>query len=181
MLTVHTAGSQQRRTKCRSAHHYHMSALGVTFSSPTELVYLPDFVESRKRPGIKTDEEPTNTSNDILDKLPPNIRNVKWGYQIKPPEQRIRGIKLLLEEGQKLPPFIDTEEITALLQKEGRNAVDVVADYLYALHHYVLSVVEDRYGSALLQHVRIEYVLTVLQYGRSWQNIGPLLLQPALA
>ncbi|KAL4760931.1 uncharacterized protein BDW70DRAFT_160350 [Aspergillus foveolatus] len=69
-------------------------------------------------------------------KVPPNISykdgNIQWGYQIGQFPERLRGIKLLLDEGQNIThtPSIESK---ALLLSYGKDAVEATADYISSL------------------------------------------------
>ena len=58
---------------------------------------------------------------------------IRWGFQLRPDEPRLRCVKLFLDPGQQLRAFVSGSEMRTLIAKSGKDAVSVVADYLTQL------------------------------------------------
>lgn len=67
--------------------------------------------------GITSDKVPTEISYDVVDGAKAGFdvdvsasqtasKGVRWGFQFKPEESRLRCIKLFLDRNQKLPHFV---------------------------------------------------------------------------
>ncbi|KAJ5365517.1 hypothetical protein N7517_008403 [Penicillium concentricum] len=90
---------------------------------------------------------------------------MKWGHQTDqsshPGSEHglIQGVKLLLDESQKLryKPATDSQEIIKDLRK---TPVDVAGDYLQKLVGHAREILRRRFGIALLA-MDLEYILTV--------------------
>jgi molecular chaperone DnaK (HSP70) len=86
---------------------------------------------------------------------------VKWGFQFKPDEQRLRCIKLFLDRNQKLPHFVSPLETAAQLRHYGRTVMDAVSDYLTEIYKHTMENLTRRYGDAFMAKTKVEFVLTV--------------------
>lgn len=86
---------------------------------------------------------------------------VKWGFQFKPEEFRLRCIKLFLDRNQKLPHFVSHPETAALLRKYNRTVKDAVTDYLTEIYKHTIDTLTKRYGESFMAITKIEFVLTV--------------------
>ncbi|KAI9805455.1 MAG: hypothetical protein M1825_000706 [Sarcosagium campestre] len=87
--------------------------------------------------------------------------NIKWGFQFKPEESRLRCIKLFLDRNQKLPHFVSPLETAAQLRKYNRNVMDAVADYLTQIYKHTMDTLTRRYGESFMSMTKVEFVLTV--------------------
>ncbi|KAI9869355.1 MAG: hypothetical protein M1813_000144 [Trichoglossum hirsutum] len=87
--------------------------------------------------------------------------NIKWGFQFKPEEPRLRCIKLFLDRNQKLPHFVSPLETAAQLRKYDRNVMDAVSDYLTQLYKHTMDTLTRRYGESFISTTKVEFVLTV--------------------
>lgn len=86
---------------------------------------------------------------------------LRWGFQLRPDEPRLRCMKLFLDPGQKLPPFVPRGEIRRQLAECGKDAVTVVADYLGEVYKHTCAQLTKRYGDLFMKTTPIEWVLTV--------------------
>ena len=135
---------------------------------------MPDDVEIIKTwpggNGITSDKVPTEISYDF----PGNASSaggsatgsttaeptVKWGFQFKPEESRLRCIKLFLDRSQKLPFYVSPQETATQLKKYNKNVVDAVSDYLTQVHRHTMDTLTRRYGESFMASTRVEVVLT---------------------
>ncbi|KAK0384295.1 hypothetical protein NLU13_8383 [Sarocladium strictum] len=140
---------------------------GTTFSG-VAAVYTstPDDIEIIKTwpggNGITSDKVPTEIAYDF----PPNTTGttdpptVKWGFQFRPEESRLRCIKLFLDRSQKLPFYVSPLDTAAQLKRFGKNVVDAVSDYLTQVHAHTMDTLTRRYGESFMASTRVEFVLT---------------------
>ncbi|KAL5001046.1 hypothetical protein BDV10DRAFT_161271 [Aspergillus recurvatus] len=84
---------------------------------------------------------------------------VQWGYQIGQFSEGLRGIKLLLDENQKIV-YTPSIESKALLVLYGKDAVEATADYLKQLIGQAKQVLERRLGIDM-DELDSQYILTV--------------------
>ena len=109
---------------------------------PTEIAY--DIPPSSNSTGESSSEAP----------------NVKWGFQFRPEESRLRCIKLFLDRSQKLPFYVSPLDTAAQLKRFGKNVVDAVSDYLTQVHTHTMDTLTRRYGESFMASTRVEFVLT---------------------
>lgn len=118
--------------------------------------------------GITSDKVPTEISYDF----PPASAsasasaaatthpNVKWGFQFKPEESRLRCIKLFLDRSQKLPFYVSPLETAAQLKRFNKTVVDAVSDYLTQIHQHTMDTLTRRYGESFMASTKVDFVLT---------------------
>ncbi|KAF1812575.1 actin-like ATPase domain-containing protein [Eremomyces bilateralis CBS 781.70] len=124
--------------------------------------------------GITSDKVPTEIGYyDLLDAPdtplslnddgtePPRPQGIKWGFQFKPEETRLRCIKLFLDHNQKLPHFVSPLETAAQLRKYERTVGDAVSDYLTQIYKHTVETLTMRYGESFMARTKVEFVLTV--------------------
>ncbi|KAM7208466.1 actin-like ATPase domain containing protein [Naviculisporaceae sp. PSN 640] len=145
---------------------------GTTFSG-VAAVYTstPDDIEIIKNwpggNGITSDKVPTEISYE----MPPSsgagagtssstTPTVKWGFQFKPEESRLRCIKLFLDRSQKLPFYVSPLETAAQLKRFNRTVVDAVADYLTQIYKHTMATLTRRYGESFMASTKVDFVLT---------------------
>lgn len=126
---------------------------------------------SRKTPGITSDKVPTeigytepppsNGSHSALDTSAKPGQNIKWGFQFKPEETRLRCIKLFLDRSQKLPHFVSPLETAAQLRKFEKTVMEAVSDYLAQIYKHTIETLTKRYGETFMGMTEVEFVLTV--------------------
>jgi hypothetical protein len=127
------------------------SSNGITSDKvPTEISYnLPEPAVTAVNPAVSP-SFPTETR-----------RQVKWGFQFRPEDSRLRCIKLFLDKSQKLPPFVSPIETASQLRAHDRTVQDAVSDYLAAIHAHTIETLTRRYGESFMKGTPIEWVLTV--------------------
>ncbi|KAH8174888.1 hsp70 protein [Sarocladium implicatum] len=144
---------------------------GTTFSG-VAAVYTstPDDIEIIKTwpggNGITSDKVPTEIAYDIPSSTHTTADtssdgpNVKWGFQFRPEESRLRCIKLFLDRSQKLPFYVSPLDTAAQLKRFGKNVVDAVSDYLTQVHAHTMDTLTRRYGESFMASTKVEFVLT---------------------
>ncbi|KAJ5544066.1 actin-like ATPase domain-containing protein [Penicillium frequentans] len=83
----------------------------------------------------------------------------KWGYQVGPLWEVIRGSKLLLDESQD-PEYAPSLSSKSLLIKYGKSAVHVSGEYIGHLVLHVKDTLRRRFGE-VAKSMRLKFVLTV--------------------
>ncbi|KAK1060009.1 hypothetical protein LTR74_012230, partial [Friedmanniomyces endolithicus] len=86
---------------------------------------------------------------------------IRWGFQFKPEETRLRCIKLFLDRNQRLPHFVSPLETAAQLRKCERTVMDAVSDYLTKIYKHTMETLNRRYGESFVNSTPVEFVLTV--------------------
>ncbi|KAH0527299.1 hypothetical protein TsFJ059_002314 [Trichoderma semiorbis] len=139
---------------------------GTTFSG-VAAVYTstPDDVEIIKTwpggNGITSDKVPTEITYSFPPDASPGAEpTVKWGFQFKPDESRLRCIKLFLDRAQKLPFYVSPLDTAAQLKKFNKNVVDAVSDYLTQIYKHTMDTLTRRYGESFMASTKVEFVLT---------------------
>ncbi|ERT00112.1 hypothetical protein HMPREF1624_03481 [Sporothrix schenckii ATCC 58251] len=139
---------------------------GTTFSG-VAAVYtpMPDDIEIIKTwpggNGITSDKVPTEMTYDLPIDAPPGTEpTVRWGFQFKPEESRLRCIKLFLDRTQKLPFYVSPLETAAQLSRYKKTVVDAVADYLTQVYRHTMDTLSRRYGASFMASTRVDFVLT---------------------
>lgn len=121
--------------------------------------------------GITSDKVPTelayeypsqNNSSTSVDKLSKSQPTIKWGFQFKPEETRLRCIKLFLDQkNQKLPHFVSPLETAAQLRKYEKTVIEAVSDYLSQIYKHTMETLTRRYGETFMGMTKTQFVLTV--------------------
>lgn len=148
---------------------------GTTYSG-VAAVYsaLPDDLDIIKTwpggNGITSDKVPTEIAYDPISTgangvadppTGPAHSRVRWGFQFKPEEPRLRCIKLFLDRNQKLPHFVSPLETAAQLRKCNATVMDAVSDYLTKIYEHTTETLTRRYGESFMASTKVEFVLTV--------------------
>ncbi|KAF2748930.1 actin-like ATPase domain-containing protein [Sporormia fimetaria CBS 119925] len=109
--------------------------------------------------GITSDKVPTEIAyiNDSHTGQP----IMKWGFQFKPEDNRLRCIKLFLERNHKLPHFVSPLETATQLGKHGKTVQEAVSDYLRQIYEHTMESLTRRYGETFMSMTDVEFVLTV--------------------
>ncbi|ORY11639.1 Hsp70 family protein-like protein [Clohesyomyces aquaticus] len=124
---------------------------GITSDKvPTEIAY-----------DIPAAQSNAGSSNTSLDRLGKQTQNIKWGFQFKPEETRLRCIKLFLDRNQKLPHFVSPLETAAQLRKYEKTVMEAVTDYLSMLYKHTMETLTRRYGETFMSMTKVQFVLTV--------------------
>lgn len=120
--------------------------------------------------GITSDKVPTEIAYDVTTQSkagestqtpqdsPPTVR---WGFQFKPEEPRLRCVKLFLDRNQKLPHFVSPLETAGQLRKCQKTVIDAVTDYLTKIYEHTMETLTRRYGQSFMSSTPVEFVLTV--------------------
>ncbi|KAK3901197.1 hypothetical protein C8A05DRAFT_35129 [Staphylotrichum tortipilum] len=139
---------------------------GTTFSG-VAAVYTgtPDDIEIIKTwsggNGITSDKVPTEISYQLPAGAAPGADPVvKWGFQFKPEESRLRCIKLFLDRSQKLPFYVSPLETAAQLKRYKKTVVDAVSDYLTQIYKHTMDTLTRRYGESFMASTKVDFVLT---------------------
>ncbi|KAF7187277.1 Heat shock 70 kDa protein 12B [Pseudocercospora fuligena] len=130
--------------------------------------------------GITSDKVPTEIAYDIdgrnvIDSQPKaelnghgngngngvSPKNIRWGFQFRPEESRLRCIKLFLDRNQKLPHFVSPLETAAQLRNSERTVMDAVTDYLAKIYEHTMETMTRRYGEGFIKSTKVDFVLTV--------------------
>ena len=120
--------------------------------------------------GITSDKVPTEIAYEVSDPageaaLEQNggtkQRQIRWGFQFRPEEPRLRCIKLFLDRNQKLPHFVSPLETAAQLRKCERTVMDAVSDYLTKIYNHTMETLTRRYGESFMSTTKVDFVLTV--------------------
>lgn len=130
---------------------------GITSDKvPTEIAYDV----STEPPAIPDDPvspaEPERTIQNVI-----KPETIRWGFQFRPEEPRLRCIKLFLDRNQKLPHFVSPLETAAQLRKCDRTVMDAVSDYLTKIYQHTMETLTRRYGESFVSTTKVEFVLTV--------------------
>ncbi|THY31437.1 actin-like ATPase domain-containing protein [Aureobasidium pullulans] len=125
---------------------------GITSDKvPTEIAY-------------ETAELPTTTNTAITPEqggARATVQKIKWGFQFKPEEPRLKCIKLFLDRNQKLPHFVSPLDTAAHLRQCDRTVMDAVSDYLGQIYTHTMETLNRRYGESFMAMTKVEFVLTV--------------------
>ncbi|KAI7255473.1 actin-like ATPase domain-containing protein [Hortaea werneckii] len=86
---------------------------------------------------------------------------MRWGYQIRSDEQRLRCLKLLLDPAQPLPAYVSLDDIQQQLTATQKNVGTAVAEYPTSLFDHTKEVLNRRYGEFFVATTKLQVVLTV--------------------
>ena len=117
--------------------------------------------------GITSDKVPTEISYDVKETTVDHVddakvqASIKWGFQFKPEESRLRCVKLFLDRNQKLPHFVSPLETAAQLRKCNRTVMDAVSDYLTKIYEHTMETLTRRYGESFMNSTEVDFILTV--------------------
>ncbi|EAT85318.2 hypothetical protein SNOG_07852 [Parastagonospora nodorum SN15] len=121
---------------------------GITSDKvPTEIGYSEATTQSGSTSSLETFTRPAQT--------------IKWGFQFKPEETRLRCVKLFLDRNQKLPCFVSPLETAAQLRKYEKTVMEAVSDYLAQIYKHTMETLTRRYGQAFMGMTMVQFVLTV--------------------
>ena len=127
---------------------------------PTEISYEIAGPKIPKRTS-STNHVPTKRTEFIAGRQDDPLKNVRWGFQLRPEELRIRCIKLFLDRNQRLPHFVSPLDTAAQLRRYDRDVMDAVTDYLSHLCRHTMETLTRRYGESFMAQTKVECVLTV--------------------
>jgi hypothetical protein len=122
--------------------------LGITSDKvPTEISY--------------SEVAPQDDSTSSLESTAKPAQIIKWGFQFKPEETRLRCIKLFLDRSQKLPHFVSPLDTAAQLRKYNKTVMEAVSDYLGEIYKHTMETLTRRYGETFMSLTKVQFVLTV--------------------
>jgi hypothetical protein len=152
-LRLYTASTKKELTKAKTKRW--PGGNGITSDKvPTEIAY--------ETTEATTTSSPNNTITPEQGGGPkPTIQRIKWGFQFKPEEPRLRCIKLFLDRNQKLPHFVSPLDTAAHLRNCDRTVMDAVSDYLRQIYTHTMETLSRRYGETFMATTQVEFVLTV--------------------
>lgn len=134
------------------------SVAAVYTSNPDDIDIIKTWPGSN---GITSDKVPTEISYDFSANATTGTDlNVKWGFQFKPEESRLRCIKLFLDRSQKLPFYVSPLDTAAQLKRFNKNVVDAVSDYLTQIYKHTMDTLTRRYGESFMASTKVDFVLT---------------------
>lgn len=111
--------------------------------------------------GITSDKVPTEINYELpADAGPGAEPAIKWGFQFRPEESRLRCIKLFLDRSQKLPFYVSPLETAAQLKRYNKTVVDAVSDYLTQVYKHTMDTLTRRYGESFMASTKVDFVLT---------------------
>ncbi|KAI9836017.1 MAG: hypothetical protein M1837_003535 [Sclerophora amabilis] len=136
---------------------------GITSDKvPTEIAYDDTTVKKESSSPSNSSTSLVPSFSNLLSATTENSSsNVKWGFQFKPEDARLRCIKLFLDRNQKLPHFVSPLETAAQLRKYDRNVMDAVSDYLAQIYKHTMDTLRKRYGESFMSITKVEFVMTV--------------------
>lgn len=136
----------------------YFSVAAVYTSTPDDIEIIKTWPGSN---GITSDKVPTEIAYDFPANAPADSDpKVKWGFQFKPEESRLRCIKLFLDRSQKLPFYVSPLDTAAQLKRFNKNVVDAVSDYLTQIYKHTMDTLTRRYGESFMASTKVEFVLT---------------------
>lgn len=124
---------------------------------------------------VVTEWPNASSAAELLEKVPSriaypfendNITEIKWGYEVEAGMKSYSWFKLLLDANAAKTDF-DTDALTGQLQKglmdlpAGKDAQEVVTDYLTELHKYTMTRLERAFSADILKARRIDFWFTV--------------------
>lgn len=117
-------------------------------------------------PVHRWDVDEGSARNQESDKVPTKIcydsngQVLKWGYRVTPRDQnQVEWFKLLLSKEAKDGPKV--KKTRAVLERLGKTAVDVVADYLRCLWKHAIEVIELALSKVAVDNMTFRVVLTL--------------------
>ncbi|KAK4950848.1 hypothetical protein LTR10_010841 [Elasticomyces elasticus] len=86
---------------------------------------------------------------------------MRWGLQIKPDEDRLRCLKLLLDPTQHIPDHVTLPDLRHQLMACGKDVKTIVAEYLREIYDHTKVILARRYGQAFVSAAKLTVILTV--------------------
>ena len=103
----------------------------------------------------------------VVPKAPSTIKysdsnTFQWGYELdRTLEEKIEGIKLLLDPDQEKPLYVPPSNTEAELKKLGKPAMDVATDYIGAIYQHSMRKIEGKYPKNFLELLEKQFILSV--------------------
>jgi len=117
--------------------------------------------------GRSTETDSADTSNALIALTSPfapsgeGLKDLRWGYEVRPGAQSVKCIKLFLDRNQRIPKFVKQLDNAVYLRKYGREVVDATADFLHKVYLHTFDTLRKRYGEAFMRSTSVHFVLTV--------------------
>lgn len=137
-------------------YHFRQGANGYA-NNPSKPQRLAELTNAE----IAYDVRPSSQSSGVLPGGEPPTQTIRWGFQFKPEESRLRCVKLFLDRNQKLPHFVSPLDTAAQLRKYDKTVMDAVSDYLAQLYKHTMDTLARRYGETFMSTTKVQFVLTV--------------------
>ena len=91
-----------------------------------------------------------------------DLQSFQWGYELERTlQEKIEGIKLLLDPYQEKPLYVPQSNTEAELKKLGKPALDVATDYIGAIYQHAMRKIEGKYPKNFLDLLEKQFVLSV--------------------
>ncbi|KAI7231896.1 actin-like ATPase domain-containing protein [Hortaea werneckii] len=134
-----------------------------------------DIPNARKRTAATNRKRKVSDAFDLEDVLTPPPKpkekskgkgnkatsNMRWGYQVRQDEQRLRCLKLLLDPEQNFLDYVSLDDIKQQLAMTGKSVNTVIAEYLRALFDHTKEALKRRYSEYFVSKTPLQVVLTV--------------------
>lgn len=92
---------------------------------------------------------------------PDDPTKFKWGGQVSWRDDKVQGVKLLLDPDQPQPLYLPTGNKKLELKKLPKDPVDVVADFIGAIYKHALSKIESAGIKDYFDFCQKQFVLSV--------------------
>ncbi|KAJ5640148.1 uncharacterized protein N7484_008010 [Penicillium longicatenatum] len=121
-------------------------------------------LEGRKGDDVEVIQEWPGKGNSTSQKVPTLISyhndGFQWGYQIDDMKTAIRGVKLLLHDGQPVR-YVPAANSKRAINKLKKKPVDVASDYMKSIVSHAKVILDRRGMGVLLGTLDIQYNLTI--------------------
>ncbi|KAK3616099.1 hypothetical protein LTR22_027179 [Elasticomyces elasticus] len=137
---------------------------GTNDKVPTEIAYRGFYTAastSRTPAAPLHGKRKFDTFSEMTEKTESSPGTMRWGYQIKPDEDRLRCLKLFLDRSQHIPDHVSLPDIRHQLMACGKDVGTIVAEYLSALFTYAKRELCEWYGEDFVATTKLTVVLTV--------------------
>jgi hypothetical protein len=120
----------------------------------------------------------SHTKIGTKEKVPSEIAyledgTINWGSCIDPSIKRHIWTKLRLETSQKGEIAKIVKEFSSTTEHDGKEPVDIVADFLAQVRAHLIRNLDDRYGNELWRSLSITLVVTVPAVWSDAAKIAP--------
>ena len=137
---------------------------GTTYSGVAYLftgTEKPEPIPITEWPGVPGANKPKVPTLIRYDNSP--NKPFTWGYELENSldVNKIVGIKLLLDPDHPKPLYVPQSNTKAELQRLGKSAVDVAADYIAAIYKHALSKIEAAWPEDYIKRLPKKFVLSV--------------------
>lgn len=122
---------------------------------------------SNKPEAIYTIEDWPGAGGRTYSKCPTLIaytdaKEFKWGFEVdRTSSSCIEGIKLLLDPDQPKPLYAPSMDAAAVLGKLRKQPMAVATDYISAVYHHAIKIIESKVPKDYLEILPKQYVLSV--------------------